>query len=205
MSDSGSDSDTEAPTHQERVPFKLHHCLLAAQCPEVFDGLWWDKLLSCGDRTWEALPSSLAHGRPFTAVIRAPRTWPMLCPQLCPPLQLSVSPWEVFPSHRVTQPWLGVILPARPAPSPSQAGMEPVSVGPVSFWCPVIICHLDRRASRQKPSQPSALTGHDSSRGVILGTSPSPAFPWLPSACSHGVPALGLAFKAAARPLVTIT
>lgn len=38
-----SDSDTEALTHQERVPFKLHHCLSAAQCPDIFDGLWRDK------------------------------------------------------------------------------------------------------------------------------------------------------------------
>lgn len=32
---------------------------------------------------------------------------------------------------------------------------------------------------------PSAVTGHDCPRGVILGTSPAPAFLWLPSTCSQ--------------------
>lgn len=195
MSDSRSDSNTEAPTHQECVPFKFHHCLLAAQCPEVFDGLWWDKVLSCGDRTWEALPTSLAHGCPFTALIRAPRTLPMLCPQLCPPLQLSVSPWEVFASHSVTQPRLGVILPAHPAPA-LLTGRDGAGL---SRPCVLLV------PGNYLPSGSLCiLTGHDCSRGVTLGTSPAPASPWLPSACSHRVPALGLAFKAAARPLVTI-
>lgn len=106
-----SDRNTEAPTHQERVPFKFIHCSSAAQRLEIFEGLQWNKqtALSCGgqDRRGQAsgpnlgsLPAS-AHCRPLTTLVQAARPLPMLCTQPCPPLLLTQMPplWEDFLSR----------------------------------------------------------------------------------------------------------
>lgn len=122
------------------MPVKLLHCLSAAQCLEIFKGLRWSKQTVCAE-LWGpeggALPGvqsgvsscsccpgpDVAHAVPSAlASTAAPRHHPGQASPVCPP---------------------------PPAPALC-TGRDGVRLSAVSFWCPVIICHLDHRGHRQK-------------------------------------------------------
>ena len=157
MSDSRSGSDTEAPLTRSVC---LSNFIIAFLQPSVRRSLMACVGQADGAELWGQDPGGPAH-------FSCPRL-PVYCSHssqdvvhAVPSALLSTAtqclPWEVFPSYSVTQPWLGVILPARPAPVLLTGRDGTVSVGPVSFWSPVITCHLDHCASRRKPS-PSCCT-----------------------------------------------
>lgn len=149
-------STTKVPTHQEHVPFKLLHCLFAAHCLEILDGLRWNKL-GAGLRKpgLESKPELSSGSSHFPLLFKPPGIYlPLLCPQPCPPLQLSITlvcpPQPLMPCDLCVQAdrtrphsfQLDVILPSSVLACELRGGRHPVSVSAVSVLLELRNCHL---------------------------------------------------------------